>query len=111
MSSPFVIEKVRNSYRVTWPAFHDIHGNPACYNLLKILFQDIKVDTARVFLTSMDNLMNINSSVWYDKSAEQYCEWLMAQYSIVGVLFDDQVQAKRLQEELEKRYMWKVLKS
>lgn len=111
MNSPFVIEKVRNEYKLTWPSFHDIHGNPACYNLLKILFDDIKVNYAKVFLTSMDNLMTISADIWYSKSAHQYSEWLMSQYSIIGVLFDDENQAQKLQEILEKRYMWKVLKS
>lgn len=111
MSSPFVIEKVRSEYKVTWPAFHDIHGNDSCYNLLKVLFDDIKVDNAKVFLTSMDNLMIISADIWYSKSAHQYSEWLMSQYSIIAVLFEEEKQAKKLKEILEKRYMWKVLKS
>lgn len=111
MNSPFVIEKVKNEYKVTWPAFHDIHGNDRCYNLLKILFDDIKVDSAKVFLTSMDNLMIISADIWYSKSAHQYSEWLMSQYSIIGVLFDTEGQAEKLKEILEKKYMWRLLKS
>lgn len=112
MSSPFIIDTLKNNkFVVTWPAIQDIHGNPACYNLFKILFDEIKVDYACLFLTSMDNLMTISSEVWYSKSAGQYTDWLMSQYSIVGVLFEQKKQAEQLQQILEKKYMWKILKS
>lgn len=112
MNSPFVIDKLQNSkFVVSWPAMQDIQGNPACYNLFKILFDDIKVDYASLFLTSMDNLLTVNSEIWYSKAAEQYTDWLMAQYSIVGVLFENKNHAEQLKEILEKRYMWKILKS
>lgn len=111
MNSPFIIEKTKDNYKVTWPAIHDIHGNDSCYNLLRVLFVDMKVESAKVFLTSMDNMMTVSADIWYNRRAQQYSDWLMSQYSIVGVLFDDISNAEKLQEILEKRYMWKILKS
>ena len=110
MSSPFVINKTRNYYTVTWPGFHNIHGNPTCYNLLKILFEQIKVDEAMV-LVNGDRTFTISSEIWYIGHGEQYSEWLMSRHSILGAVFKEEKQANMLQEELEKRYMWKLLKA
>lgn len=110
MSSPFVIEQTKKHYTVTWPGFHNINGNPACYNLLKILFDQIKVDSSMLILNGQ-NMVTINNIIWYQGEGERYSEWLMSQYSITGAVFKEERQAIMLQEELEKRYMWKILKT
>jgi hypothetical protein len=110
MSSPFAIEKAKNHYLVTWPKFRDIHGNPSCYNLLKILFEQIKLDEAMLLLNGQ-HMVTVSSEIWYLGRGEDYSEWLMSQHSITGAIFNQEYQASMLQEELEKRYMWRLLKS
>ena len=113
MSSPFKIEKTNKGYAVSWPTFHDIQGNNACFNFLQILFVDMKLDHASVLLSGYGegkNIMHISAELWYSNHAQQYSEWLMSQYNINGAMFDHQYEAEKLQEILEKRYMWKLLK-
>ena len=110
MSSPFEINIAKQGYAVTWPSFHNIYGNPACYNLLKILFDQIKVNEAMLLLND-NNMVTINSIIWYSNQGEQYSEWLMSQYNVTGAVFKKKSEAEELQTELEKRFMWKLLKS
>lgn len=110
MSSPFEIHQTKNHYTVTWPGFHNIYGNPACYNFFKILFEQIKVDRAMV-LVNNQHMCTVSSEIWYMGDREQYCDWLMSKYDITGAVFTEESQAIMLQEELEKRYMWKLLKA
>lgn len=110
MSSPFILSELKHKYTVTWPAFHDIRGNESCYNLLKMLFEKFKLDQAQLLLNK-DNMVTINAHVWYSNSGMNYSEWLMSQYNITGVVFDSKEHATDLQTELEKRYMWKLLKA
>lgn len=110
MNSPFVITNLTSGHTVTWPPFHNIYGNPACYDLLKILFDQIKVDEA-VLLLNDDNMVRIKPEVWYSNQGEQYSEWLMSQHNVTGVVCKNKNEAEKLQVELEKRFIWKVLKS
>ena len=110
MSSPFILSELKHKYTVTWPSFHDIRGNESCYNLLKMLFEKFKLDQAQLLLNK-DNMVTIDAHVWYSNSGMNYSEWLMSQYNITGVVFDSKEHATDLQTELEKRYMWKLLKA
>ena len=110
MSSPFILSELKHKYTITWPSFHDIRGNESCYNLLKLLFDQFKLDEVMLLLNT-DNMVTIQSIIWYQGGAEQYSEWLMSQYNITGVVFDSKKHATDLQTELEKRYMWKLLKA
>lgn len=109
MSTPFVIDYVGNLYTVTWSGFHNINGNPTCYNFFKILFEQIKVDEATVIVNGQ-HLLTVSLEVWYT-DGERYSEWVMSRHYISGAVFREQKQAILLQEELEKRYMWKLLKA
>lgn len=111
MNGPFKLNEVKHKYTITWPTFHDIRGNESCYNLFNLLFDKFKLDCVQLLLNN-DNMVTINASVWYEgDGAKQYAEWLMSQYNITGVVFDKKEYALELQEELEKRYMWKLLKT
>ena len=110
MSSPFELNEVKRKYTITWPTFHDIRGNETCYNLLKLLFERFKLAYVQLLLDN-DNMVTINAEVWYTSSGKHYSEWLMSQYSITGVVFDKKENALELRDELEKRYMWKLLKA
>ena len=110
MSNPFVLREVKDRYMITWPTFHDIRGNETCYNLLKILFDQIRVYEATLLLNN-SNVVSISCEIWYTGAGERYSEWLMSQYDVNGVVFDKRNQAEQLKEELEKRYMWKILKT
>lgn len=109
MSSPFILNKVSKGYTVTWPTFHNVQGNPECFNLLKLLFEQIKVDEAMLLLGE-DQMVTVGGSLWYSGHGEKYSEWLMAQYNVTGVAFKKINQAEELRDELEKKYIWKVLK-
>lgn len=109
MSSPFKLNTLKQGYTVTWPTFENIQGNSTCFNLLKLLFEQIKVDEAMLILNK-DQMVTIQGSIWYSGHGEKYSEWLMSQYNVTGVAFKKINQAEELRDELEKRYMWKLLK-
>lgn len=111
MSSPFILNQVdADKFKVTWPSFHDVQGDDTFYNLLKILFVDVKVNQAHLLL-NQDQMVTIQPIVYFSKSVTNYSDWLMSQYNVKGVMFDDINHAKHFVEILEKRYMWKILKS
>ena len=110
MNSPFKLHKIKNKYTITWPTFHNIRGNETCYNLLTLLFERFKLCYVQLLLND-NNMVTINDSIWYSNGGMHYSEWLMSQYDITGVVFDKKEEALALKDELEKRYMWKILKS
>lgn len=110
MNSPFTINEVKQGYTVTWPSFYNIRGNPTCFNLLKLLFEKIKVDEAMLLLNK-DQMVTIQNELWYTKRGEAYSEWLMSQYDVTGVFLKQKDQASKLKEEFEKKYMWQLLKA
>lgn len=110
MSSPFEIHQTKNHYVVTWPSFRNIQGNLWCYNLFKILFEQIKVDSATILINNQH--LSVGSHIWYDKIHRgAWCHWIGSTHEITGALFNEEKQAILLQEELEKRYMWNLLKA
>ena len=109
MNSPFVINEVKKCYVLTWPTFHDIRGNEGCYKLLELLFEKIKVNEAQLILDK-DQYVTINASLWYGNYGDRYSEWLMSQYNILGVIFKEKSHAEYLQDYLEKKYIWRLLK-
>ena len=109
MNSPFILNKVKDDYTITWPTFHDIRGDYACYNLLKLLFEDMKMSEIQLILTN-DQMITIQSIIWYSNQGKRYAEWLMSQYNIIGVVFKEKDKAEYLQDYLEKKYVWRLLK-
>lgn len=110
MKSPFTLTLNGKKYSVSWPTFHDICGNPACFNLLKLLFDTMKMNQVTLILDS-NQTVSINSELWYSNHGNQYTEWLMSQYNISGVIFNEKNKAKYLQDYLEKKYVWQLLKT
>jgi|688.fasta_scaffold1460652_2 hypothetical protein len=110
MNSPFILNSGKINHTITWPSFRNINGNPACYNLLKLLFEDMRMDYV-VLLLSDEQMITINASLWFSNHGQAYSDWLMSQYSILGVSFKEINKAKYLQDYLEKKYMWKLLKA
>jgi hypothetical protein len=108
MSSPFVIEQTKNNYLVTWPGFYSIHGNTTCYNLLKVLFDQIEVDEAMLLLNGQ-HMVTISSHIWYSGQGLNYSEWLMSRHSITGAIFKQEKQSLQFLDILEKRLIWHSL--
>lgn len=110
MNSPFILTRTTDKYSVSWPTFHDIRGNPACYNLLKLLFETMQMNEV-VLMLNNDQKVTLNGTVWYSNNGDKYAEWLMAQYNITGVIFKEKAKAEYLQDYLEKKYIWQLLKT
>ena len=111
MSSPFPIIKQGSYYTVTWPSFENIKKMESNLKLLEILFEQIKVDQAKLILVN-EKLYSIDMTLWFDKNALTL-NWddLMRNHDVCGVAFPKEDQAKQLQDILEKRYLWKALKT
>ena len=111
MSSPFPIIKQGSYYTVTWPSFENVRRPESTNKLLEILFEQIKVDQAKLILVN-EKLYSIDMALWFDKNALTL-NWddLMRNHDVCGVAFPKEDQAKQLQDILEKRYLWKALKT
>lgn len=114
-NSPFIINKSTNDHWVvTWPTFKNIRDSVSNIKLLDILFGEIKCDQAGLAILLKGNehdTLWINSIVWYQDTKQQYGDYLERMYEIRGVVFNKQDQAQKLQDILEKKYIWKVLQA
>ncbi len=112
MSSVFILNNAKDKHTITWPTFQNVRGSDTCYKLLEFLFENLRLDYVQLLLTS-DKMVTINAEIWFtnDSGPRRYSEWLMSQYDVIGVVFDNKEKAIELQTELDKRYMWKLLKS
>lgn len=114
-NSPFVIKQSTNdNWVVAWPTFKNIRDSVSNVKLLDILFGEIKCDQVGLAILLRGNehdTLWINSIVWYQDTKQQYGDYLERMYEIRGVVFHSQVEAEKLQDILEKKYVWKILQA
>jgi hypothetical protein len=114
-NSPFIINDTpNNNWVVSWPTFRNIRDSVSNIKLLDILFGEIQcyqVGLAiRVRGNEYDTLW-LDAIVWYQDTEKQYGDYLESMYEIQGVVFNEQSEAIKFQDILEKKYIWKILKA
>ena len=111
MNSPFIISnEFRNKHIVSWPTMEDIRCTDTKIKLLKILFDDIKVDAAGLVIKyDIDevDILWVNATGYYSQPV--YDDYLLDHYTVVGVAFVELTKAENFKEYLDKKLVWKIL--
>jgi hypothetical protein len=114
-NSPFIVNKSTNdNWVVSWPTFRSIRDSVSNIKLLDILFGEMQcyqVGLAILLRGNEYDTLWIDAIVWYQDTKKQYGDYLESMYEIQGVVFREQHEAEKLQDILEKKYIWKVLKA
>lgn len=110
-NSPFLIsDLVYKKYTVSWPTFRDIRELEVKIKLLDLLFNELKLyDVGLAIKFNQDDL----DVMWINQFAylghPEIDQYMQDHYDIVGVVFEKKEDAVKLQDWLEKKYVWKVL--
>lgn len=117
LKSYFVVRDLPDgTWSVSWPGYeyHMVSTVNKAHNLLKILFEDIKVDRARLAIlwqneTDLNRArtLEIDAAAWWgdDSATADY----LAGNVVLAVKFDQLKQAESLKNNLEQRFLWRRL--
>lgn len=109
--SPFVITQYDKFITVTWPTFDNIREVDTKNKLADMVFKESKAIEVG-FVVELNNkeydILWINVELSYLKN--NYVEYLLDMYIIKGVAFRTRAEAELVQEWLEKKYIWQLLK-
>ena len=114
MNSPFQILDANKDWAVVWPSFSDKFTDKMRFNLLDLVFREIKC--YEVGLGIADNtkddptIMWIKQDIFFSDLTEEYTQYLYKYYHIGGVVFHKLAEAEQFKDILEKRYAWQLLK-
>ena len=118
MNNLFPITSVQNNkFLVSWPKWENIRQFDTKKRLLAVLFADIGSDEvgiaimAGVLSGGEVDIMWIRSTTWALGSSGEYARYLEDMYDIKGVAFNNEDEAIKFQDYLEKKYIWKTLQA
>ena len=114
-NTPFPITTVQNNkFLVSWPKWQSIRQFDTKKRLLAVLFADIGSEVVGISISiTKDELdiMWIRSTTWALDANGEYARYLEDMYDIKGVAFNNEDEALKFQDYLEKKYIWKTLQA
>ena len=117
-NTPFPITSVQNNkFLVSWPKWQSIRQFDTKKRLLAVLFADIGSDEvgiaimAGVLSGGEVDIMWITCYTWAQDINGEYARYLEDMYDIKGVAFNNEDEATKFQDYLEKKYIWKTLQA
>jgi hypothetical protein len=112
-NTPFPITSLqKGKFIVSWPSWDNIRRFETKKLLVDLLFKDMKVKEAGFVLDISDgeiDIMWVDEYWWMRDSTGEYARYLEDMYTIKGVAFNNKDEAIKLQDYLEKKYIWKTL--
>ena len=115
MTTLFPITSIQNNkFMLSWPNWDNIKQFDTKKLLIDLLFKDMKVKEAGVALDMYDgeiDIMWIDYQWWTKDINGEYAKYLEDMYTIKGVAFNNKDEALKLQDYLEKKYIWKTLQA
>jgi hypothetical protein len=118
MNKLFPITSVQNDkFLVSWPKWQNIKQFDTKKRLLTVLFADIGsyevgiAIMAGVLSGGEIDVMWITMNTWAQDVNGDYARYLEDMYDIKGVAFNNEDEALRFQDYLEKKYIWKTLQA
>ena len=115
-NTPFPITSLqKGKFLVSWPKWGNIKTFDIKKKLLDVLFEDIGSDEVGIaimagVLSGGDiDVMWINELTWAQDVNGEYARYLEDMYDIKGVAFNNEDEAIKFQDYLEKKYIWKTL--
>ena len=114
-NTPFPITSLqKGKFIVSWPNWDNIRRFETKKLLVDLLFKDMKVKEAGFALATYDgkiDIMWVNYKFWAQDVNGEYARYLEDMYTIKGVAFNNKDEAIKLQDYLEKKYIWKTLQA
>ena len=114
-NTPFPITTLQNNkFVLSWPNWDNIKHFDTKKLLIDLLFKDMKVKEAGFALDTYDgevDIMWIDYKFWTKDVNGEYATYLEDMYTIKGVAFNNRDEAIKLQDYLEKKYIWKTLQT
>ena len=104
----------KGKFIVSWPDWDNIKRFNTKKLLVDVLFNDMKIKEAGFALDTMDDeidIMWVDHRWWMQDSTGEYARYLEDMYVIKGVVFNSKDEAVKLQDYLEKKYIWKTLQA
>ena len=115
MNKLFPITSVqKGKFIVSWPNWDNIKQFDTKKLLVDLLFQDMKVKEAGFVLDVYDgrtDIMWVDYKFWTKDINGEYARYLEDMYMIKGVAFNNENEAIKFQDYLEKKYIWKTLQA
>jgi len=115
MNQLFPITSIQNNkFMLSWPNWDNIKQFDTKKLLIELLFKDMKVKEAGVALDMYDgeiDIMWIDHQWWMKDIYGEYAKYLEDMYTIKGVAFNSEIEALKLRDYLEKKYIWKTLQA
>ena len=117
MKSCFVLNDLPNGeWSVCWPGYERNVVNNAnkAMTLLEIMFDHVGVDEAMIGVQQpgRDNdwrTWHISVMLWLEEHSRRHLAEQLARYTIPGVKFRDQYEAKKFKLHMEQRLAWRRL--
>jgi len=104
-NTPFPITSLqKGKFLVSWPKWQNIKHFDTKKKLLDVLFEDIGSDEVGISISIVKyelDIMWITLNTWAQEDM----------YEIKGVAFNSESEALKLQDYLEKKYIWKTLQA
>lgn len=113
MKNPFPLNDLPSGdWAVSWPDFDSIRDTGLKERVMKVVFNDLDYDEVGFGIAHRDHetdIMWMNSDVWYSALGDSYAIYLEDMYELRGLVFHTREEAEKMQDWLEKKYMWQVL--
>jgi len=114
-NSPFPITSLqKGKFLVSWPKWQNIKHFHTKKKLLDVLFDDIGSEEVGISISIVKyelDIMWITLNTWAQDVNGEYASYLEDMYEIKGVAFNSENEALKLQDYLEKKYIWKTLQT
>ena len=114
-NTPFPITSLRKGkFLVSWPKWENIRQFDTKKRLLDVLFDDIGSEEVGISISIVKDeldIMWITLHTWSQDVNGDYARYLEDMYEIRGVAFNSEIEALKLQDYLEKKYIWKTLQA
>jgi hypothetical protein len=112
-NTPFPITPLQdNKFMLSWPRWQNIKHFHTKKKLLDVLFDDIGSEEVGISISIVKDeldIMWITWQTWAQDVNGDYATYLEDMYEIKGVAFNSENEAIKLQDYLEKKYIWKTL--
>ena len=114
-NTPFPITSLqKGKFLVSWPKWQNIKHFHTKKKLLDVLFDDIGSEEVGISIAIVKyelDIMWITLNTWAQDVNGEYASYLEDMYEIKGVAFNSESEALKLQDYLEKKYIWKTLQA
>ena len=115
MNQLFPITALQNNkFMLSWPKWQNIKHFHTKKKLLDVLFDDIGSEEVGISISIVKyelDIMWITLNTWAQDVNGEYASYLEDMYEIKGVAFNNEDEALRFQDYLEKKYIWKTLQA